>query len=114
MSEPSGAPDADLKNRTVTGVLWSAGASVGQQILNFAVTAVLARLLVPADFGLVATVAVFTGFVSLFIDFGLGAALIQRETLAERYRSSAFWMNLAAGIALATLVAALAPLLARF
>jgi O-antigen/teichoic acid export membrane protein len=114
MSEPSGAPDADLKNRTVTGVLWSAGASVGQQILNFAVTAVLARLLVPADFGLVATVAVFTGFVSLFIDFGLGAALIQRETLAERHRSSAFWMNLAAGIALATLVAALAPLLARF
>jgi O-antigen/teichoic acid export membrane protein len=114
MSELAGAPDADLKQRTVTGLLWSAGVNVGQQFLTFAVTAVLARLLVPADFGLVATVAVFTGFVSLFIDFGLGAALVQRTTLTERHRSSAFWMNLAVGLALTVLVAALAPALARF
>jgi O-antigen/teichoic acid export membrane protein len=114
ISERAGAPDADLKQRTVTGLLWSAGANVGQQFLTFTVTAVLARLLVPADFGLVATVAVFTGFVSLFIDFGLGAALVQRTTLTERHRSSAFWMNVAAGLALAMLVAALAPALARF
>jgi O-antigen/teichoic acid export membrane protein len=114
MSEPAEAPDTDLKRQTVTGLLWSAGAGVGQQFLNFAITAVLARLLVPADFGLVATVAVFTGFVSLFIDFGLAAALVQRATITERHRSSAFWMNVAVGLALALLVAALAPALARF
>jgi O-antigen/teichoic acid export membrane protein len=113
-AEFAGAPDADIKQRTVTGLLWSAGVSVGQQLLYFAVTAVLARLLVPADFGLVATVAIFTGFVTLFIDFGLGAALVQRTTLTERHRSSAFWMNVAAGLALTLLVAALAPALARF
>ena len=114
ISERAGATDADLKQRTVTGLLWSAGANVGQQFLTFTVTAVLARLLVPADFGLVATVAVFTNFASLFIDFGLGAALVQRTTLTERHRSSAFWMNVAAGLALTVLVAALAPALARF
>jgi O-antigen/teichoic acid export membrane protein len=106
--------DSDLKQRTVTGVLWSGGASVTQQILNFAVTVVLARLLVPADFGLVATIAIFTGFISLFVDFGISAALIQRPSLTERHRSSAFWMNLVGGILLGGLVAALAPLLARF
>jgi O-antigen/teichoic acid export membrane protein len=106
--------DSDLKQRTVTGVLWSAGASVTQQILNFGVTVVLARLLLPADFGLVATIAIFTGFVSLFVDFGLSAALIQRPSLTERHRSSAFWMNLAIGAALGALVASLAPGLARF
>jgi O-antigen/teichoic acid export membrane protein len=114
MSQLTEPVDTDLKQRTVTGVLWSAGASVGQQLLNFAVTVVLARLLLPADFGLVATIAVFTGFVTLFVDFGLSAALIQRTTLTERHRSSAFWMNLAAGLLLAGVVAALAPGLARF
>jgi O-antigen/teichoic acid export membrane protein len=106
--------DSDLKQRTVAGVIWSAGASVTQQVLNFAVTVVLARLLLPADFGLVATIAIFTGFISLFVDFGLSAALIQRPSLTERHRSSAFWMNLAVGILLGGLVAALAPALADF
>ena len=114
VSELAGAPDADLKQQTITGLLWSAGAGVGQQVLTFAVTAVLARLLVPTDFGLVATVAVFTGFATLFVDFGLAAALVQRTTLTERHRSSAFWMNVAAGLGLTLLVAALAPALARF
>jgi O-antigen/teichoic acid export membrane protein len=113
-SQPTEPVESDLEQRTITGVMWSAGASVGQQFLNFAVTVVLARLLLPSDFGLVATIAVFTGFVSLFVDFGLGAALIQRPTLTERHRSSAFWMNLTAGLLLAALVAVLAPALARF
>jgi O-antigen/teichoic acid export membrane protein len=114
MSGPAETTATDLKQRTVTGVLWSAGASVTQQALNFTVTVVLARLLVPADFGLVATIAIFTGFVSLFVDFGLSAALIQRPSLTERHRSSAFWLNLAVGILLAALVAAVAPAIARF
>jgi O-antigen/teichoic acid export membrane protein len=107
-------PNPDLRQRTVTGILWSAGTRVGAQFLNFAVTVVLVRLLSPADFGLVATIAIFTGFASIFVDFGLAAALIQRPTLTERHRSSAFWMNLAAGVAIAAVVASLAPLLARF
>lgn len=114
MSELTDTADANLKERTVTGVLWSSGARVGRQLINFSVTVVLARLLVPADFGLVAMIGVFTGFALLFVDFGLVAALVQRKTLTERHLSTAFWMNLASGLALATVVAALAPAVASF
>jgi O-antigen/teichoic acid export membrane protein len=106
--------EPNLKQQTVTGVIWSAGARAGSQVLHFAVTVILARLLIPEDFGLVAMIAVFTGFVSLFVDFGLAAALIQRRTLTEAHRSSAFWMNVTAGVVLAALTAALAPALAAF
>ena len=114
MPERDAPSRTQLKEQAVTGVLWSSGASIAQQILNFAVTVVLARLLLPSEFGLVATIAIFTGFVSLFVDFGLSAALIQREQLTERHRSSAFWMNLAVGLLLGGTVAALAPALAWF
>lgn len=104
--------EPDLKHRTVTGVMWSAGARAVQQFLNFVVTVVIARLLVPEDFGLIAMILVFTGFAMLFVDFGLAAAIVQRKTLDERHLSSAFWMNLGAGLALSGVVAALAPALA--
>jgi O-antigen/teichoic acid export membrane protein len=113
MSEPS-VPAQTLKQRSVTGVFWNAGASVIQQLLNFAITVFLARALLPSDFGLLGMTAIFTGFVMIFTDFGLAAALIQRTTVTERHLSSAFWMNVAAGIALGAFVAALAPALARF
>jgi O-antigen/teichoic acid export membrane protein len=103
--------EPSLKQQTVTGVIWSAGARAGIQTLQFGVTVILARLLVPEDFGLVAMIAVFTGFASLFVDFGLAAAIIQRKDIDERHLSSAFWMNVAAGIALSAIVAALAPAL---
>jgi len=114
MPDPRERARTHLKEQTVSGLLWSSGASVAQQILNFAVTVVLARLLLPAEFGLVATIAVFTGFVSLFVDFGFSAALIQREDLDERHLSSAFWMNFGVGVLLGGLVAAMAPALAWF
>ncbi|MEX0801341.1 MAG: MOP flippase family protein [Dehalococcoidia bacterium] len=103
--------EPNLKQQTVAGVIWSAGARIVYQALQFVVTVVLARLLVPEDFGLIAMIAVFTGFASIFVDFGLAAAIIQRKEVEERHLSSAFWLNVAAGIALTAIVAALAPAL---
>jgi PST family polysaccharide transporter len=100
-----------MRREVVSGTLWTTGASTGAQAVAFIVTAILAHLLLPSEFGLISMVLVFTGFAGLFVDMGLSAAVIQRHELEERHLSSVFWVNVAAGLALAGLMAALAPAL---
>ena len=59
---------------------------------------ILARLLVPSEFGLASIVLAFALFVQLFADLGLGAALIQAPTLTEVDRSTVFWTSLPLGL----------------
>src|SRR5215831_1294782 len=72
-------------------------ASVGIQYANGALqiiaAVVLARLLAPDDFGLVAIVTVLTSFAPLLIDFGLGDAITQKKEIAPRQASSLFWLS---------------------
>jgi O-antigen/teichoic acid export membrane protein len=98
-----------LRQQTVRATFWSAGSRSGQQLVQFAGTVVLARLLVPSDFGLVAMIAVFSGFAQLFVDFGLASAIVQRQELNDRHLSTAFWMNLVAGFTLTLVVAGASP-----
>ncbi len=77
-------------------------------------TVVLARLLRPADYGLVGMVAVVTSFVALFKDLGLSAATVQREEITHAQVSTLFWVNVALSVGVAALTAALAPLVAWF
>lgn len=78
------------------------------------ISIVLARLLVPEEFGIVGMVFVFTGFASVFVDFGFTSALIQNKESTTRDWSSVFWLNLGASIFLALLFSLCAPLLAAF
>ena len=103
-----------LKHETVSGVAWTALSRIVRQLLQFLTVVVLARLLTPEDFGLVAMIVVFTGFATLFVDAGFGAALVQRRELEERHLSSVFWLNLTVGLALAAAMALAAPLVASF
>src|SRR5271165_1064399 len=75
---------------------------------------VLARLLTPADFGIVGMVTACTGFLEMFRDMGLSVATIQRASITHAQTSMLFWVNLAAGGILAALCAATAPVLTRF
>lgn len=104
----------ELALKTTRGIAWTVGSRLLQQGLQFAVIAVLARLLTPSDFGLVGLIAVFTGFATLLTDFGLSAALIQRPDVNHDHLSSAFWLNLVSGGCLSLLFAAGAPLIALF
>ncbi|AXJ01718.1 polysaccharide transporter, PST family [Cyclonatronum proteinivorum] len=83
-------------------------------VLHLTFTIVLARLLTPEDFGIVAMVAVFTVFAEILKDAGLSAAAIQRKTLTEAQQSNLYWLNLLLGGLLTLLVAASAPLIAWF
>jgi len=75
---------------------------------------ILARLLVPGDFGLIAMVTAVTGILNLFRDFGLSTATIQRKDISDSQMSTLFWINVLVGIALTGLAMASAPLIANF
>ncbi|MBB3676978.1 lipopolysaccharide biosynthesis protein [Modestobacter versicolor] len=88
---------------------------VGQAVrvvVQLAGIVVLARLLSPEDYGLVAIVAAIIGFGEIFRDFGLSSAAIQARVLTDGQRDNLFWLNTGIGGVLAVLVCAAAPLLA--
>lgn len=82
--------------------------------LQLLVTIVLARLLKPEDFGLMAMVLVFTSTAALLVEGGLGTALVQRQNTTADEEASVFWVNLAMSCVLAAALALLTPSIARF
>src|SRR5262249_53562181 len=92
---------SDLGGRSVRGGVAILAVQTAQFALNLASTAILARLLTPGDFGLVAMSAAVGSFAMLFLDMGLGSATVQRSDLTASQLSSLFWINLALGVALA-------------
>lgn len=104
----------NLRELTVKALAWSGLSQFLTQASVFVVTAVLARLLVPEDFGLIAMATVFIGFMTIFSEMGVGAALIQKQDATDVHYSSLFWVNLAAGIALTVIFTLLSPVIAGF
>lgn len=104
----------DVGNKARRGAAWSAVQIVTRNVVSISVTAVLARLLVPEDYGLIGMVATLTALLQVFSDMGLSWATIQRKDLVHAQVSALFWVNIAAGVALWGAIAAAAPLLATF
>lgn len=75
---------------------------------------ILARILTPADFGMIAMVTMATGFLNVLKDFGFGAALIQKENVSQDEYSTVFWFNIALGSILTAAVWFSAPFIALF
>ena len=105
---------ADLKGRSVRGGLLTLTSQGAQFLMQSISTVVLARLLVPADFGLVAMVTAVTGLGQAFADLGLSEATIQHPEISHEQVSTLFWINVAIGLTLMSITAALAPVLAWF
>src|SRR5213082_4060723 len=103
-SEPRGS-GAGLTSRTVSGLLWTAWGKGGHALLQVAVVVVLARLLRPADFGVVSAALVVIGFSAIFSEIGLGPALVQRTELETRHLQAAFSASFLFGLVLAGIVA---------
>lgn len=105
---------ADLKGRSVRGGAVTLTAQALKFILQMGSTMVLARLLTPQDFGLIAMVTAVTGFVAMFKDAGLSMATIQRAEITHAQVSTLFWINVALSVLVMLVVAALAPAIAWF
>lgn len=103
-----------MKRQALFATIWSAGDIVLRHGVQFGATLVLARLLMPADFGVLAMILVFTGIATVISDAGLSLALIQRQDTNHDDESTVFWSNLVLGVALAILLFAFAPLIADF
>lgn len=97
----------------VHGVLWTALQSIGVRLFSLLVFIVLARLLSPSDFGLLAMAGVFVALGDALVAQGFGTAITQREELEPEHESTAFWTNMLAGIGLGGLLYAAALSLAR-
>lgn len=104
----------DLRERTIRAGTLRIGAQAANFLLRVGSLMVLARLLNPADFGLVGMVTAVTGILDLFRDFGLSAASVQRAAVTEEQTSTLFWINLLAGAILTIVVFALAPIISTF
>jgi len=123
MTEPSdferrySRPDA-LSENLRTHSVRAGAATLLAQACKFAIgigsTAILARLLTPRDFGLIAMVLALTGFVDRFRDMGLAVATIQRPEITHRQVSTLFWVNTSFGAALTLAMTLVAPAIAWF
>jgi PST family polysaccharide transporter len=92
-------------------MLTSASANL---LLSVGVTAVLGRILVPADFGLLGMVFALTAIAERFKDIGLGRATVQKKTLTHSEVSNLFWLNVAVGLVICLSVSMLSGLIAGF
>src|ERR1700736_4128965 len=102
----------DLGRLALRGGIVSVAMQYGNGALQIAAAVILARLLAPEDFGLVAIVTVLTSFAPLLIDFGLGDATTQRSKITPAQVSGLFWVSSGIGLAVAVVVAACSPLIA--
>lgn len=103
-----------LKKKTFKGTLWGAVERFSQQGISFVVTIIMARILTPADYGLVGMVLVFVNVAQSLVDSGFSQALIQKKDRDETDNSTAFYFNVGIGIILYAALWFLAPVIARF
>ncbi len=97
-----------LRLTALRGTFWSGVAQTGQMALRLLVFLILARLLLPSAFGLVALAGAAIDFIQLFMNQGLAAAIVQRDRLDDEHLDSAFWGNIAFAIVLGSATFALA------
>lgn len=101
-------------NKIVSGMIWRFGEKITAQLVSFIVSIVLARLLMPEDYGVVAIVNIFIVIAEIFVTSGLGTSLIQKKDADDIDFSTVFWCNLILSFILYTVVFFLAPIVAEF
>ena len=101
-----------LKQQVFSGSLWSFAGTAGQQFVNFILFALLARLLTPTDFGVMALAAVVIDLLALIGCLGQIQALVQREEMDDRIESTSFWMLQGFGLVMTAIVFFSAPYVA--
>jgi PST family polysaccharide transporter len=105
---------APTAGETARNVKWSGISVVCREALRMMFALALARLLGPENFGIMSQAAVYVALMSVLLDQGINAALVQKRVLNPDDQGAAFWLSLTATIFLAGLTLATAPLLAAF
>jgi len=113
VDEPMEKPAGGLGNAAARGTSITLAMQGVRFVLQFCSLVVLARLLTPSDFGIVAMVTAIVGIADILRDFGLSSAAIQAKTLNNAERSNLFWVNVGIGCAGALVILLCTPLISR-
>ena len=103
-----------LKKKTVYGFFWRLAERMGAQGVSFVVTIVLARLLMPEVYGAVALITVFIEILNVFINSGLGTALVQKKDADDLDFSTVFYFNVVVAVIMYIGMFIAAPYIAKF
>lgn len=103
-----------LKRRTVSGMLWTVFDTGVNQGISFAVQIILARILLPEDFGLIGLITVFIALSASMIDCGFASALIREKETTQEDCSTMFYFNLFCSVILYFVIFSFAPMIARY
>ena len=102
------------RENAISNFIWRFAERCGAQLVTFIVSIVLARILAPEDYGTIALVTVFTTILQVFVDCGLGTALIQKKDADDLDFSSVFFFNFAVCLILYLCMFISAPFIAEF
>lgn len=103
-----------LKHQAIKGVMWSAIERFSVQGIQFVLTIVIARLVLPSDYGLIAMLSIFLAIAQVFVDSGFSNALIQKKDRTETDFSTVFYFNILISIIIYFLLYISAPYIATF
>lgn len=103
-----------LKSKALSGIFWSAIDRFSSQGISFLISIVIARLLTPHDYGLVAMVGIFISIAQAFVDSGFSSAIVRKKNRTAVDLSTAFYANVIIGIFCYVVLYLVAPYIARF
>ncbi len=103
-----------LKHKAVNGVLWRIAEQGGKQGIYFVISVILARLIMPDQFGMIAMLTVFTNIAGVFIDSGFSTALIRKTNRSQADCSTVYWFNIIVSVVCYFILFLCSPLVARF
>lgn len=106
--------DKDIKSKAVSGLIWKFAERCGAQAVSFIVSIILARLLLPSDYGIIAMVTIFITISQVFVDSGMGNALIQKKDADDTDFSSVFYFNIILCLIIYGILFMIAPIIANF
>ncbi len=104
----------NLRKKTTNGIIWSAIERFSLQIVQFIINIIMARLLLPSDYGMIGMLAIFLQLSQAFIDCGFTNALIQRQNRTEIDFSTVFYCNVLIAVFLYCILFVTAPFIAEF
>lgn len=98
----------------MSGIAWTGGTKWATQILSWAATLIVARILSPADYGLMGMAMVYLGLVTMVSEFGLTASILRHRQLSEEQIARIGGFSIVMGLVIAAISVAISPLIARF
>ncbi len=106
------ADGQSLKHKAVSGVLWRIGEQGANQVISLVISIILARLIMPDQFGMIAMLTVFTAVAGVFIDSGFSAALIRKIDRTQEDCSTVYWFTIVVALVCYAILFVCAPLAA--